>query len=250
MLLLSVIIPVYNEVKTIANILEKINSVNIDKEIIIVDDGSTDRSREIINSYKDKRVKIICNKAPLGPAKARNLGIKKSRGEILFFTDADCYADKDWLKNSINYFRKHKCLGIEGKLYYISKDYISTLSDQLTVTLEESGKWMTGNVAYRKSAFNKVGLFNENIKFQEDRELALRMIKYGDVPYCKDMIITHMEKKWTIKGFINNGKRIESILQLCIWYNDKMDIKMRIVIPMNLLKIIIFPYFHKLKIIN
>jgi glycosyltransferase involved in cell wall biosynthesis len=242
MIKISIIIPCHNEDRYLRKCIESMLSQSYKNwELIIIDDGSTDKSREIINSYKDERIIRIFNKQPLGPARARNLGIKRSIGEILFFTDADCYADENWLENGLDFFRKNRCLGVEGKLFYISKDYITSLSDQLTVDLETRGQWMTANVAYEKTAFDKAGLFNEQIKFQEDRALALRIKKYGEILYCRNMIITHMEKKWTPKGFINNGKRIESIIQLFLFYNDKIDIKLRIVRPINLLKIIIFP---------
>lgn len=238
----SIIIPCHNEEKYLNRCIDSmLNQSYKNFELIIIDDASTDNSLEIIKIYKDKRIKLIKNKKSLGGAKSRNEGIKNSKGEILFFIDSDCYADKDWIKNGLDCFKQYKCVGVEGQLYYISKDYKSALSDQLTVDLNNHEQYMTGNMAYTKKTFKKTGLFDPEFKFHIDREFGLRIKKFGEIIYCKDMIVTHMKKKWSIKGFINNGKRIEYQIKLYLKYNDKINILLRIVYPKNLLKILIPP---------
>lgn len=86
---LSVIIPVYNEKNTIKEIVRKVKAVKIPKEIILVDDGSTDGTREILKTMKSKNVKVALHKRNYGKGYAVRTGIKKASGEITIIQDAD-----------------------------------------------------------------------------------------------------------------------------------------------------------------
>jgi len=87
------------------------NSNKINLEVIVVDSGSIDNSRRILNKYKNK-IKIILNpykfQKRLSPALARNLGAKTSKGNILIFSDADCIFPPDWVSNIYSIFKKNK----------------------------------------------------------------------------------------------------------------------------------------------
>lgn len=96
--LLSVIVPVYNEEKTIRLIIEKIQAVNIDKEIIIIDDCSTDGTRSILSDLENNQknqgsFKIIYHKTNLGKGASVREGIKATNGEIIVLQDADLEYD-------------------------------------------------------------------------------------------------------------------------------------------------------------
>ena len=69
-----------------------------DFEIILVDDASSDGTHEIIDSYKDPRIKLYTNKQCLGIAKSRNKAIRHSVGKFIFCTDADCTVNKTWIR--------------------------------------------------------------------------------------------------------------------------------------------------------
>lgn len=86
---ISVIIPVYNEEKTILEIIKKVDSIKIPKEIIIVDDGSTDKTRDILKNVKNKNVKIILQPRNYGKGYALRTGIKHVTGDIVIIQDAD-----------------------------------------------------------------------------------------------------------------------------------------------------------------
>ena len=92
---LSIVIPCFNEEKTIAEIIEKIiNKVNLDKEIIVIDDCSTDQTRSILqNKLKDKIDKLILNDQNYGKGYSVKKGIKIAEGEILIIQDADLEYD-------------------------------------------------------------------------------------------------------------------------------------------------------------
>ena len=92
---LSIVIPCFNEEKTISEIIDKIiNKVNLDKEIIVVDDCSTDKTRSILqNELKDKIDKLIINDQNYGKGYSLKEGIKIAEGEILIIQDADLEYD-------------------------------------------------------------------------------------------------------------------------------------------------------------
>ena len=98
---LSVIVPVYNEKETIKEIIKRVDQVNIPKEIIIVDDGSTDGTTKIIKSLKTKKsqLKIIIQPMNMGKGAAIRTGIKRVTGEYILIQDADLeYDPQDYLK--------------------------------------------------------------------------------------------------------------------------------------------------------
>jgi glycosyltransferase involved in cell wall biosynthesis len=101
--LLTVVVPVYNEVKTIREILFKINSVNIDKEIIVVDDYSADGTRDVLQDILKKKevnnIKVIYHSYNKGKGTSVRQGIKEASAELVVIQDADLeYDPNDYLK--------------------------------------------------------------------------------------------------------------------------------------------------------
>ena len=105
--LISIIINVYNAEKYIAKCLESaINQTYKNIEIVIVNDGSTDGSLKICESYKDERIRII-NQENMGLSKSRNVGIDNSKGEYLYFIDADDFIENDTIEYLYNLIKKY-----------------------------------------------------------------------------------------------------------------------------------------------
>ncbi|MDP2939655.1 MAG: glycosyltransferase family 2 protein [Candidatus Omnitrophota bacterium] len=86
---ISVIVPVFNEEKTICEIVKKIEAVNIEKEIIIINDGSTDGTAERLNKINSEHIKIFHHKHNLGKGAAIRTALKESSGDIIIIQDAD-----------------------------------------------------------------------------------------------------------------------------------------------------------------
>lgn len=97
--LISVIVPVYNEEKTLEKILNKIDSVKIDKEIIAVNDGSTDKSKDILEKLYIPSLRVISHPRNMGKGAAFKTGLKNAAGEVVIIQDADLeYEPQDYYK--------------------------------------------------------------------------------------------------------------------------------------------------------
>lgn len=92
-MMISVIIPVFNEENTIREVIEKVQGVDIEKEIIIVDDASTDKTREILRNIKEDNIKIIFHDKNLGKGGALKTGFSHAKGDIIIPQDADLELD-------------------------------------------------------------------------------------------------------------------------------------------------------------
>ncbi|RJR23677.1 glycosyltransferase family 2 protein [Candidatus Microgenomates bacterium] len=103
---LSVVVPVFNEEKTIKKILEKVLSEKTPKEVIVVDDGSCDKTKEILKDIKDERVKIIFHEQNKGKGAAVRTGIKNAEGDFLIIQDADLEYDPECYQKLVNIVSK------------------------------------------------------------------------------------------------------------------------------------------------
>ena len=142
---LSVIIPVFNEEKTILELLKKVKKADIqkiEKEIIIIDDGSTDKTRDILrkiksNKTKDKNIKIIFQDKNYGKGFAIRTGIKHSTGEIIIIQDADLEYNPDEYYKLIKPILEKKAEVVYGSRILNKNNKISSLGFYL------GGKFLT-----------------------------------------------------------------------------------------------------------
>lgn len=99
----SIIITSYNAEETIARTIEScLRQTYTDLDIVIVDDCSTDKSVEIIRSYKDKRIRLICHDCNMGCGGAKRTGLEHRAGEYVFLLDCDDYIEDDFVERNLN----------------------------------------------------------------------------------------------------------------------------------------------------
>ena len=109
--LISVILNVYNGEKYINKCIDSvINQTYKNIEILVINDGSTDNTVNIVKKYKDKRIKLINNKKNLGLALSRNVGIDNAKGRYLYFVDIDDFILEDTIEYLYKLIKKYNVL--------------------------------------------------------------------------------------------------------------------------------------------
>lgn len=209
----SVIIPAYNSSKTIAATLKSLKNQNFKGfETIVVDNGSTDTSKEEIKNFKGV---ILLEELKKGPAAARNLGIKNARGDIIAFTDSDCYVNSDWLSKVIETFNNHKeAHAIAGSVLNAFPDNLISRASEITdfgllsYGKKNFPKWVrnapTLNVAYKREVFDGHNVFDDDIKYAaaEDSLFNWKIIKKGKrIFFNPEIKVTHFHRN-TLNSFL------------------------------------------------
>ncbi len=189
----SVIIPTFNRRGQLQKCLKALKDQNYKNfEIIVVNDFSSDGTSGDINHSRN-----------LGPSAARNSGIKRSKHEFLAFTDDDCLPDKDWLKDLSESFEDADF--VFGETIYETPD--AKFPER--IVQNPKAAWPMGNnLAFKKSALEKIGLFDSYFdKFHnEDSELAIRAVS-KKLRYKRSKArVVHQSSKWTIKSFLSSAK--------------------------------------------
>lgn len=168
--LLSVVIPVHNEEKDLKECLKTLSQQSYKNiEIIIVDDGSTDKTLEISREYKTK----ILKQNHQGPGKARNLGAGKSKGEILIFIDADMSFPKDFLEKLVKPIIEDKTGEIIGttretEIVKNTGNIWSRCWGRVRVDKESAEKARAFR-AIKKREFIKMGRFDSRYGYADDQ---------------------------------------------------------------------------------
>src|SRR5215813_13711547 len=104
----TAVIPVYNREKYVGSAIDSILAQTFtDFELLVIDDGSTDKSREVVRSYHDPRIRLVCNEANEGIPKTRNKGVQLARGEYLAFLDSDDWAYPERLAKQVAFLDSH-----------------------------------------------------------------------------------------------------------------------------------------------
>lgn len=173
--LVSVIVPVYNGEKYLAEAIESIIKQNYQPlEIIIVDDGSTDKTAEIARQFQEVAHYVYQKNS--GPSTARNRGIKLAKGELIAFLDADDLWVEGILPKQIDYLQNNSQVEIvKGRL----QNLVTEIDPKTKVLRKKLGKPCVsvhiGSAVYRKSVFEKIGLFDENLRHSEDVDFLVRI---------------------------------------------------------------------------
>ena len=193
--MISIIIPLYNKEAYIANTLESvINQDFIDFEIIIIDDGSTDHSVDIIRTYKDSRIKLI-HQENGGVSSARNHGIEEASGEYITFLDADDIWRPNYLREMDMLTKKYPSYFVFCSAQVNRK--INCLPDGVTIINDHclyDYIYSTGCILIHRDVLKKTGLFRIGISLGEDRDMWLRIACYYPTIYLNEETTSHPPK--------------------------------------------------------
>ncbi len=211
----SIIIPVYNRKEMMRKALEFLFNQNYPKEnyeIIVVNDGSTDRTEEMVNFLSPPCRLVYLHQDRKGPHIARNLGIENAQGKIIIFIDSDIFAPSNFINEHMRFHRRFKNVIVSGPTVRTDK-LKDVFSDIKRRKFRESLAWsgpslITSNLSVKREFLLKTGGFDGEFVGMgwHDWELGLRLKKLGlKVKRNVEAIVYHYKRK----------KRLLDISSLC-----------------------------------
>ncbi len=181
----SVVIPLYNKEKSVKNTIESVlNQTFQDFEVIVVNDGSTDNSLEVVKSFNDERIRII-NQKNSGVSSARNRGIKEAKYEWIAFLDADDLWENNHLQVVDEMIKSYPNETVFCTSFVTCKNNMHHQKNNSIIIVEDyfkevlNGYVICSSVAViHQSVFKNIGHFNEILSRGEDLDMWARIGKY------------------------------------------------------------------------
>ena len=226
MSLISIIIPLYNKELTIKDAIKSILSQSFtDFELIIVDDGSTDKGPNIVKSFQDDRIRLISQENQ-GVSKARNKGIEEAIGDWLLFLDADDKLGKDCLSILWNLHLKYPTVEVCAANYKIqfpgnkiiigcSYSKGGIINNPFKLRWHKAWNLRLGAFILRKSKALEIKGFNTNIDRGEDTYFTDTLLQHSTVAYLPIPIMIYDRNNSNLSNIFHNYKHhVSSHLKL------------------------------------
>lgn len=216
----SVIIPLYNKEDSIGKTIESIlNQTHPDLELIIVNDGSTDRSLDVVRAYQDRRIRII-DKPNEGVSKTRNRGAEEASSELLFFLDADDYIFPDCLETLLKLRTQYPEFDLWSANYVkqMGEKQVSVLSSTKSGSIEaphkdiynKSWHFRTGSYIITKKSFFSNGAFPTDMTIGEDWFFMDRYCETFRCAYTPSIVMSYVQESRVLsKSNVDLNKTIE-----------------------------------------
>ncbi len=198
----TVVIPALNEENFLERCLTSLKHVEYPSEllkVIVADNGSEDRTREIARQYSD----AVINVPRKSIAHTRNAGAAETTSDIIAFIDADILVHPNWLTNAIPHFQDEDVIAV-GSYPDVIQDESNQLQQTWSRLCQSSSKdpiptdWLpSANLIVRRSAFNQVNGFNENLITCEDSDLGYRLKALGKIINAPGALVYHLREPKT-----------------------------------------------------
>lgn len=230
----SIIIPVYNNEENIGKLIESLLKSDYPKElfeIIIVDNGSNDRTKEIIRQYST--VILLEEKNIQSSYAARNKGIRNAKNEILAFIDSDCIANTQWIKEGVKVLVSEPADLAGGKVEFVyskhktaAELYDSITNMQNIFYIKEKKVSSTANLFVKSSLFDRIGMFPDWIKSGGDVQWTDKATRNGfSLVYAPKAIVKHPAR--SLKDLLKKKYRVGTGI-MYIWINEGKSLWKRI----------------------
>lgn len=198
----SVVITTYNYADFIVTAVESVLAqTRPADEIIVVDDGSTDTTPELVAPYVERNVVTYIQQANQGPSVARNRGIQASTGDVLGFLDADDTWLPDKLQRQLEWLATHpKASMVSGQMvwWHVPRDQRTVVSfkpmSPKRLKRELTVRNLVGNPSMtliRRRALNSAGLFDTSLRWGQDWEIFVRLSRVGEVGFVQEPVIVY-----------------------------------------------------------
>lgn len=212
--LVSIILPVFNGQKTLNRAIDSVlNQTHQNFELIIIDDASTDHSRDIINFYLfDPRIKLIVNEKNLHIVRSLNRGLDEASGDFIARIDADDYWVKEKLKLQLTLFEKQADIYLCGTSAYLISDQGKMLrkkyfnqgekrtQEEIKRLIPRRNPFCHSSVMFRSSLLTEIGVYNPKYKHCEDYEFWIRVIeKYPSIILKEKLVFYQISKSMISK---------------------------------------------------
>lgn len=221
---ISVVIPTYNRAKQIKKSVNSVLKQTYDNlEVIIVDDGSTDNTKDVIKKMqlKDSRIKFYSYKKNKGACYARNYGIKKSTGKYISFQDSDDVYINDKLEKQYNNMIKNNSDMDFCKIKIHSGNFNTVIPNDDTINKIKNGNYLdklcegnyisTQAILVKKEVIEKY-MFDDNMPRFQDYDLVIRMIPNINVSFTKIVLVDLYRSNDSISS--SNEKLYNTIIRM------------------------------------
>ena len=205
--LVSAIVATYNRADEISRAIESILTQTYENlEVIVVDDGSTDGTLEVLQKF-GRRLRVL-RQRNAGPSAARNRGISQARGEIISFLDSDDIWLPEKIARQVATLAKAgdavPCCVCNAILKSKDRAAMTSFANSLLYTSEQEGLWINAPqvllhrfmlfnqiVAIRREALARIGGFDESLRYLEDYDLALRLSLLGPFAFINEPLVVY-----------------------------------------------------------
>lgn len=217
--LVSVIVPAYNEEKVIEGTVHTVLELDYpNKEIIVVNDGSTDGTERLVKPYAvEGKVRLI-NRPNGGKALALNTGVLVAKGDIIVAIDADGAIERDAINRLVTHFQDQNVVSVAGNVKVGNRVNVLTNLQALEyireINLRRRAFDLLNTVyvvpgaigAFRKGAYRQVGLYDRDT-VTEDMDVTIKLVKSGDLVLYEPNAVAHTEAPEDLRGWFRQRSR-------------------------------------------
>jgi len=220
----SIIIPTYNRADLLSRAIKSaLNQTFKDFELIVVDDGSTDNTRQVVEGFqqKDERIKYIWQENSGAPAKPKNTGIENSKGEYVAFLDSDDEFVPEKIEKQLNLFlhSKKENLGFVGcnvliiQQGNIIQEYITPKYKEVFLKLLESNFILSSSsVLVKKEVFENIGLHDIRFKCSEDWDMWIRIAQKYNFDFVPEFLFKYYVHSLSITQTTPTKEKTQDLL--------------------------------------